>query len=113
MPLVNQILIDIVNGADEEFEMLTTILFPLTTPTEHCVPYEGLYDRVHTMDEKDNVIELVDTQVFCCRGIRRRCICSQSCGKVKKLSFKKVSHNKLIPVRGIYLKKWPYPTHDP
>ena len=73
MPLVNQILIDIINRADEEFEMLTTILLPLTT-MEHCIPYDG----VHMMDEKDNVIELVDMQVFCCRGIRRTCICSQS-----------------------------------
>ena len=107
-PLVNQIPIDILNRADEEFEMLTTILLPLTT-MEHCIPY----DRLHTMDEKDNVIELVDTQVFCCRGIRRTCICLQSYGKVKKLSFKKVPHNELVPVRGIYLKKWPYPTHNP
>ena len=94
--------------------MLTTILLPLTTTTiEHCIPYEGLYDRVHTMDKKDNVIELMDKQVFCCRGIRRMCICSQSYRKVKKLLFKKVPRNELIPVRGIYLKKWPYPTHNP
>ena len=83
MPLVNQIPIDILDRADEEFEMLTTILLPLTTTTiEHCIPYEGLYDRVHTMDKNDNVIELMDKQVFCCRGIRRMCICSQSYRKV-------------------------------
>ena len=52
MPLVNQIPIDILDGADEEFEMLTTILPPLTTTLEHCIPYEGLYDGVHTVDEK-------------------------------------------------------------
>ena len=106
--LINQIPIDILDRADEEFEMLTTILLPLTT-MEHCIPYNG----VHTMDEKDNVIELVDMQVFCCRGIRRTCICSHSYGKEKKLSFKKVPRNELLPVRGIYLKKWPYPTHNP
>ena len=75
MPLVNHIPIDILDRVDEEFEMLMTILLPLTTTTmEHCIPYEGLYNRVHTMDEKDDVIELVDMQVFCCRGIRRMCI---------------------------------------
>ena len=114
MPLVNQIPIDILDRTDEEFVMLTTILLPGTTTTmEHCIPYEGLYDGVHMMDKKDDVIELVDMQVFCCRGIRRTCIGSQSYGKANKLLFKKVPRNELIPVRGIYLKKWPYPTHDP
>ena len=61
MPLVNQILIDILDRVDEEFEILTTILLPLTTTTmEHCIPYEGLCDRVHMMDKKDDVIELVN-----------------------------------------------------
>ena len=103
-PLVNQIPIDILDRADEEFQMLTTILLPLTTTTEHCISYEGLYNGLHMMDEKDDVIELVDTQVFCCRGIRRMCICSQLYRKAKKLSFKKVPRNELVPVRGIYLK---------
>ena len=83
MPLVNQIPIDILDRVDEEFEMLMTVLLPLTT-MEHCIPYDG----VHAMDEKDDVNELVDTEVFCCRGIKRTCICSQSYGKAKKLSFK-------------------------
>ena len=109
MPLVNQILIDILNGADEEFEMLTTILLPLTTITmEHCIPYKGLYDGVHMMDEKDDVIELVDTQVFCCRGIRRMSICLQSYGKAKNCHSSKC----LLISSFQYLKKWPYPTHN-
>ena len=60
MPLVNQILIDILDRVDEEFEMLMTVLLPLTK--EHCSPYDDeLYDGVHMMDEKDDVIELMDT----------------------------------------------------
>ena len=31
----------------------------------------------------------------------------------RKMSFKKVPHSELVPVRGIYLKKWSYPTDDP
>ena len=59
MPLVNQIPIDILDRADEEFKMLMTVLLPLMK--ERCIPYDDeLYDRVHMMDEKDNVIELID-----------------------------------------------------
>ena len=96
----------VIDSLREKIIALTTIQVPLF-PRQKT--YENDHDGYHTFGNKEDVITIENTTIFCCQGFHSTCSCKQV--KFRQISLKNTPKSNDYPIEGLYLDRWPYIHH--